>query len=377
MNDQELLLSPVDFIALVNQTLDNVFGRVSIQGELSNFRISKNKWMYFDLKDEYAKVSCFASIYALPGPLTDGMIVKITGTPRLHPQFGFSITAQTILPAGEGSINKALLLLKQKLTTEGLFDDSRKRLLPTIPRSIVLVASTESAAYADFIKIMDARWPYVEITVFDTQVQGEAAPEQLAAAIKLANEQANTADVLVVTRGGGSNDDLQAFNDERVVRALAASRIPTLVAIGHEVDESFAELVADKRASTPSNAAELLVPDRHAELKGLAHMRDALNAAARGFVDVALADAKYAQKHLIEVIENYIQHTQDEQVRLSQLLEAYNPKHVLRRGYSLVKSGNAIISSVASVAVNDKLQIELADGQLTATVNNVRGKLKT
>jgi exodeoxyribonuclease VII large subunit len=203
--------------------------------------VSKNKWLYFDLKDEFSKVSCFASIYALPGPLDDGMVVRVTGVPRLHPQFGFSVTVQTITPAGEGSIKKAFLLLKKKLTDEGLFDEARKRGIPDLPRSIALVASVESAAYADFIKILSARWPFVNVHVYDSQVQGEAAPEQLVRAIKRANESAELADVLVVTRGGGSADDLQAFNDERVVRAVAASRMPTIVAIGHEIDESLSD----------------------------------------------------------------------------------------------------------------------------------------
>jgi exodeoxyribonuclease VII large subunit len=375
MSDLELVMAPVEFVALANQTLEHVFGRAVIEGELSNFRVSKGKWLYFDLKDEYAKVSCFASVYALPGPLEDGMVVRISGTPRLHPQFGFSVTVQTITPAGEGSIKKAYELLKLKLTGEGLFDADKKRTLPEIPTHIALVASVESAAYADFMKILQARWPFMVIDVYDTQVQGEAAPEQLVQAITKANRELGSADALIVTRGGGSADDLSAFNDERVVRALSASRIPTLVAIGHEIDESFAELVADVRASTPSNAAELLVPDRSAELRTTASLRDALNAGARGFVDVAQADTKFLRERTVQGLTALIKSAQADTASLGQLLAAYNPRTILQRGYALVRSNDVVVTASGSLAVGDVVSIELGSGAVEAQVTKVRGKL--
>lgn len=373
MND--FVMSPTDFVALANQTLEHVFGRAVIEGELSNFRVSKNKWLYFDLKDDYSKVACFASIYALPGPLEDGMVVRVTGTPRLHPQFGFSITAQSIAPAGEGSIKKAFLLLKKKLTDEGLFDESRKRRLPDAPTRIALVASVESAAYADFVKILSARWPFVELHVFDTQVQGDAAPEQLVRAITKANEQAETCDVLVVTRGGGSADDLSAFNDERVVRAVAASRIPSVVAIGHEVDESLAELAADLRASTPSNAAELLVPDRAAEQATLRALRDSLNSSARSFVDVAVSDAKFVRQQLQNAPVRLIDTALKNNEQLRQIFSAYNPRLVLERGYVLARKQGKLLTNVSQVQKSDTLQIELSDGSVDVSVTDVHGKL--
>lgn len=372
----ELILTPTDFVALANQTLEHVFGRAVIEGELSNFRVSKNKWLYFDVKDEFSKVSCFATIYALPGPLQDGMVVRITGTPKLHPQFGFSVTVQTITPAGEGSIKKAFLLLKQKLTGEGLFDEDRKRDIPALPSSIALVASVESAAYADFVKILTARWPFVTLHVFDTQVQGEAAPEQLVHAIKKANEQAEHSDVLVVTRGGGSADDLNAFNDERVVRAVSASRIPTIVAIGHEVDECLSELAADLRASTPSNAAELLVPDKAAEHKQVIALRQNLNSKSRSFVDLAVADSRFIRIQIQAAPLRLFEAAKTEFEQLQHLVSAYNPRLVLERGYVLARKGNQLITNVGQVAMQDKLQIELSDGDIDVTVTDVRGKLK-
>jgi exodeoxyribonuclease VII large subunit len=283
---------------------------------------------------------------------------------------------QTITPAGEGSINKAFLLLKKKLTDEGLFDIERKRELPFPPSSIALVASVESAAYADFTKILSARWPFVTLQVFDTQVQGEAAPEQQVRAIKKANEQAELADVLVVTRGGGSSDDLQAFDDERVVRAISASRIPAIVAIGHEIDESLSELAADVRASTPSNAAELLVPDRVAERAQMLAVRQTLNSKAKGFVDLALSDIKFIKQQLRDAPLRLLDDMKRESQQIKALLSAYNPRTILERGYVLARKSNQLLTSVNQVAVSDALQIELSDGALDVTVTDVRGKLK-
>ena len=265
----ELTLTVSEFVAVLNQTLEFAYPNVTVSGELANFRVSKNRWVYFDLKDEESSVKFFGTIYQLPGPLEDGMMLAVSGMPRLHPLYGFSVNVVSIRPVGEGSIKKAAKLLEAKLAGEGLFDLERKRPLPYPPTHIGLITSAESAAYRDFVKVLGARWGGIKISLIDVQVQGEVSPAQLVAAIEQFNQAAEPPEVLVVTRGGGSAEDLQAFSTEQVTRAVAASRIPTLVAIGHEVDISLAELAADQRASTPSNAAELLVPDRRAVLAGL------------------------------------------------------------------------------------------------------------
>lgn len=373
---QNLVLSPTDFVALANQTLEHVFGRCQIEGELANFRVSKGKWLYFDIKDDIAKVSCFASVYALPGPLIDGMMIRVSGSPRMHPQFGFSVTVQTITPAGEGSIKKAFELLKAKLTAEGLFEPDRKRFLPYPPKNVALVASVESAAYADFIKIISARWPFVAITVYDTQVQGEAAPAQLASAIASANAVANIADALVVTRGGGSADDLSAFNDERVVRAIAASRIPTVVAIGHEIDESLSELTADLRASTPSNAAELLVPDRASELAQNKLLHAQLAGAIGSYVSVAKQDVHFVKSNIATAVMSVFDRAFSDTTQLKNLFTAYNPNAVLARGYALVRQQNQLLTSVKNIKVGADLAITLKDGAMDVSVTAVHGKLK-
>jgi exodeoxyribonuclease VII large subunit len=275
--DDLLTVSVSEFVDLVNQAYDIAFPSITIEGELANFRVSKNKWVYFDLKDEQASVKFFGTIYMLPGPLEDGMVLQVRGTPRMHPLYGFSVTAQAIRPVGEGAIKRASELLQAKLTAEGLFDLGRKRALPVIPERIGLIASRESAAYIDFMKIMNARWGGVEIQFIDVQVQGEVAPMQVVSALQQFNQLQSPPEVIVITRGGGSAEDLQAFSTEQVTRAVALSRIPTLVAIGHERDISLAELAADLRASTPSNAAELLVPDRQELLARLAELSRSMN----------------------------------------------------------------------------------------------------
>ena len=218
-------LSVSDFVALLNQTLEFAYPSVTIIGELANFRVSKNRWVYFDLKDDKASVKFFGTVYQLPGPLEEGMLLKVRGQPRLHQLYGFSVNVLSMLPAGEGSIRRAADLLQAKLTVEGLFDPARKRALPYPPSRVGLITSAQSAAYADFIKIMNARWQGVEIELIDVQVQGEPAPEQISQAIEQFNAQALPPEVLVLIRGGGSAEDLAAFSSEQVTRAVAASRV--------------------------------------------------------------------------------------------------------------------------------------------------------
>lgn len=367
-------LTPTDFVAIANQTLEYAFGIVNIEGELASFRVSKGKWVYFDVKDETAKVSCFASVYALPGPLKDGMMVKIAGSPRLHPQFGFSVTVQTIQPSGEGSIKKAFEMLKAKLLAEGLFSESRKRFLPYPPKRIALVTSRESAAYADFTKILAARWPYLAVDVYDTQVQGESAPALLASAIQTANAD-SVADILVVTRGGGSADDLSAFNDERVVRSIASSRIPTVVAIGHEVDESLSELTADMRASTPSNAAELIVPDKIAEYRNILSARAQLLNLANNYISTEIGNIRNIRLSVLGRLQNAQNLAQKQLDSSNLLLKAYSPEAALARGYAIVRNGTGkLVKSAYGLNVNDELNIEVAKAMLTAQIKSIKNK---
>lgn len=368
---QDLVLTPTDFVAIANNALEIALGYCTVEGELANFRISKNKWVYFDLKDDYSKVSCFGTIYSLPGPIEDGMILRITGQPRLHPQFGFSVTVQNISLAGEGTIKKAYELLKSKLQSEGLFDLTRKRYLPYPPKEIALITSIESAAYADFIKILQARWPFVKVNIYDVLVQGENAPSQLSQAVHSANNSGDKSEVIVITRGGGSADDLSVFNDERVVRAIAGSRMPTLVAIGHEIDESLSELAADLRASTPSNAAELLVPDKAAEVANIISLGKVLAERASSLFGYEKAYLKQQKTLLSGELSKVLTEQKSKIMQYQNLLNAYNPNLVLKRGYTLVKTNNKLVFSIKSLKIGDDINVQFKDGTVRANVNKL------
>jgi exodeoxyribonuclease VII large subunit len=375
MNSDGLIVFSVsDFVAATNQTLEFAYPSVGITGELANFKVSKGKWVYFDLKDEFASVRFFGTVYNLRGPLEEGMMLTVRGTPRLHPQFGFSVTIQQIQLVGEGTLKRAATLLQAKLAAEGLFDDDRKRPLPYPPSRIGLITSGESAAYHDFMKIVRARWSGVEILHVDVQVQGMDAPGQIIHAITLCNQQADEPDVIVIIRGGGSPEDLQAFSDESVVRAVAGSRVPTLVAIGHENDISLAELAADLRASTPSNAAELLTPDK-------SHILDSLKAREKSFsqmLDSLLLRQKELvnkQKVQLQLASTALLNREWQQLHYKKgMLQAFNPQAALQRGYAIIKKGNAVIRDATGLQEGDIITVTMHDAEADALVQKVKKK---
>lgn len=367
----EITFTVSEFVAVVNQTLEYAYPHVTVSGELANFRVSKNRWVYFDLKDEQSCVRFFGTVYQLPGPLEDGMMLAVSGMPRLHPLYGFSVNVVSMRPTGEGSIKKAAQLLEEKLAKEGLFDPERKRPLPYPPKHIGLVTSAESAAYRDFIKVLSARWGGIKISLIDTQVQGEAAPPQLVAAIEQFNQLADPPEVLVITRGGGSAEDLQAFSTEQVTRAVAGSRIPTLVAIGHEIDVSLAELSADQRASTPSNAAELLVPDRRAVIAGLEADKGLLEREVRQIIKDAQSGLKLSADALRDAAERAVANARQQLGLKQKLLSAYNPQTALQRGYALVSLGDSLVRSGRQLKAGDEISIRLNDANVTAGVKRV------
>lgn len=365
----DVVLEVSDFVALANQTFEYAFPGVAIRGELANFRVSKGKWVYFDLKDEEATVRFFGTVFQLSGPLEDGMLLRVRGTPRLHPQYGFSITVANIQPEGEGTIRRAAELLQAKLTAEGLFDESRKRLLPYPPSRIGLITSSESAAYVDFTKVLNARWGGVDILCVDVQVQGESAPAQITAAIDYLNQLAEPPEVIVITRGGGSAEDLFAFSTEQVTRAVAASRVPTMVAIGHEVDVSLAELAADVRASTPSNAAELLVPHREDVLVRLHDMGGRLHESVLLAVRSQRQYLEHAGETLTQGLRAIIRRGQDALVGQRLLLQALDPRAVMRRGFAIVRADGKAVRSPKDVNPGAIINVEVSDGSFSATVN--------
>jgi len=374
MLPDDLVFSVTDFVAVFNQTISYAYPSITIEGEIEGFRISKDRWVYFNLKDEHSSVKFFATVSQLPGPLEDGLMIRVRGTPNLHHLYGFSINVQTMQPVGEGSIKRAAQLLEAKLTKEGLFDESRKRQLAYPPARIGLITSVGSAAYHDFIKILAERWGDIEIEVHDVQVQGEIAPIQIVGALEYFNTHKAPVNVLVLIRGGGSADDLAAFNSEIVTRAVATSRIATLVAIGHEVDISLAEKAADKRGSTPTHAAELLTPDKRQVLTGL----NALRVQLVNYLDNQLTQAKQSVQGLAEALDNdwqaYFEASQERLSRQCSLLVILSPLSALKRGYAILRAQGKVLSSGKNVKVSDKIAIELNDANLDVIVETVNLK---
>ena len=250
------------------------------------------------------------------------------------------MTVDAIQPVGEGSLKKAYEMLKKKLTAEGLFDKSKKRELPADLTRLGVISSTQAAGYADFVKILNARWGGIRVEVAHTQVQGLDAPDQIIRALNYFNERGEV-QVIAILRGGGSADDLSCFNDEALVRAIAASRIPVITGIGHEVDETLCDLVADVRASTPSNAAEMLTRDRMQEIeKAKANNAGAVLQIAKGILNKYVEPMREANRDKLvkavdKIKEEYRKVTDDVRHKVK-LLETLNPEKILRQGYAIL-----------------------------------------
>jgi len=407
-----------EFIEFLNAAFSEaVFPEgVTIEGEVAEYRVSQNKWIWFLLKDEESVVSCFATVWQLRTPLEDGMQVKVFGMPKVYPKSGkFSVVVERAEPVGAGALRRAFELLKKKLGDEGLFDAARKRPLSRFPERIGLIASGESAAYSDFLRILGNRWGGVEVNHVHVQVQGQDAERSITSAFAHFNTHPELADVLVLTRGGGSLEDLHAFNSEDVARAVFSSKIPVVVGVGHERDESLADYVADVRASTPSNAAEIVVPDRgeiEAAVDGAARrigsamereMRERLARVDRfvhrleSVVMNAVSSFRHRLRDFSAAMKTFgdgIASMQRARIRLTErlvssatswanrltgrlladerLLSGLDPENVLKRGYAIVRAGGRALKDADAVRVSDNIDIRLHRGGLAATVTEVK-----
>ena len=362
---QQLLLTVSDFIALTNQTLEFAYPSVSIEGEVGSFKVNQGKYVFFDLKDASGSVGCFMTVWQLRQPIEDGMKVIVSATPKLTQWGKFSLTVKAVRPSGEGSLKKSFDLLKLKLEKEGLFAENRKRPLPETPRRIAVISSTQAAGYGDFMKILSDRWGGLHVDVAHVQVQGGDAPDQMIRALKYFNSREELPEVIVLVRGGGSADDLSAFNDELLVREIAGSRIPTVVGVGHEVDVSLADLAADVRAATPSNAAQLVVPDRKEIIK---QARQEVMAASDQFmlrIDLHLQSIVEAVRACAAAVENRHEQLYNELLHRQHVLMELDPMKVLARGYAIVRG---------KLEPGNSIEIEKSTIVVTAEVTNVRQK---
>jgi exodeoxyribonuclease VII large subunit len=361
-------------IAVINQTLDFAYPTITVEGEVTSFKVNQGKYVFFDIKDQSGSLGCFMSVFQLRTQLEDGMKVRVTANPKLTPWGKFSLTVRDVQPVGEGSLKRAFELLRTKLEKEGLFATERKRPLPTMPSRIGVISSTSAAGYGDFIKILSERWGGVEIVVAHTQVQGVDAPKQIVRALNYFNQMAEPVEVIALVRGGGSADDLSAFNDEPLVRAIASSRIPTIVGVGHEVDVSLADMVADVRAATPSNAAQILVPDRQEINRSV---KTGVTSMARSIMRLHAEQTRVLKEQrrvmLAGVIASY-ERAHDRYIQLAAILTQLDPRTALHRGYALVFDAAHKPLHSQSVVVGDVLHIETNRYNITAGVQDATEK---
>lgn len=389
------------FIALMNEVLHDHIpsDEMLIEGEISDYRVSQGKWVSFDLKDETAEavLKCFATVWQITDPIENGMRVHVTGFPKIYERFGtLKLNIQSIVPVGEGALRRSYELLKKKLEQEGLFDASRKRSLPRFPKKIGLITSRDAAAYGDFLQILNNRWGGVVIEHSHVHVQGREAVPELLDAFQSFNTLSSDdrPDVIVLTRGGGGLEDLHAFNDEQVARAVYKSIIPVVVAVGHERDESLCDYVADVRASTPSNAAERVVPNRSEvkyEIETMEqHIENRLQEVMDRYQTMSERIASLVQRVMERERERFISlHTRlldrveswlpqlKEQVDFSQkMLRQVDPTRVLSRGYAIVRAKGKIIQSSSLLAVGQELTIQLHMGSVDTEVLRINGKGK-
>ena len=370
--------TPTEFISVVNQTLEYAYSSVVVVGEVSGFKVNQGKWVFFDLKDDESSVSCFMTLWSLRQPIEDGMKIAVRAVPKLTKFGKFSLTVNAVKPVGEGSLKKAYEMLKKKLTAEGLFAAEKKRPIPEDLTKIGVISSTQAAGYADFIKIINARWGGMKVQVAHTQVQGMDAPDQMIRALQYFNERSEV-QMIVMIRGGGSADDLSCFNDEKLVREIAASKIPVITGIGHEVDESLADLAADVRASTPSNAAEMLTKDKNEEKKRIDRLmerakqtltqnvaqairenKEKVSRMSRGvtdkYIEPSLELNREKMRKVLELITQKFNETNTLLLSKMKLLDALNPEKVLRQGYAIL-SGKISPGSVVKITTH-KEEIE-------------------
>lgn len=362
---ENIRLSVSDFIAVTNQTLEYAYPSVEVEGEVTSFKVNQGKFVFFDIKDAGGSVGCFMMVFQLRAPIEDGMKVIVTASPKLTQWGKFSLTVKAVRPSGEGALKKSFEILKAKLNEEGLFAPERKRALPAIPKRVGVISSTQAAGYADFIKILDDRWGGLQVDVAHVQVQGVDAPDQIIRALQYFNSRDELPEVVVIIRGGGSADDLSAFNDEQLVRAIATSRVPTLVGVGHEVDESLADLVADVRASTPSNAAQILVPDRAEIIRAVRYQVRSLLPRVENAVDQQSQLIRTSLSDILERTDEHINRHIDQLDAVRSVLAQLNPQTVLARGYALVRG----IQKVGQV-----IEVETNQSIMKAEVQDVKRK---
>ena len=386
---------------LVKLLLDNepMLNNICVRGELSNYKIYPSGHHYFSLKDAEGAIRCVmfkGSAMKVRFRPENGMKVVVTGRVSVFPRDGaYQLYCNTMIPEGVGDLAVAFEQLKAKLYAEGLFDPDFKKPLPAYPERIAIITSSAGAAVHDMIRILRRRYPLAKVILLPVRVQGAEAPPEIVGAIRYANRW-NIADVIITGRGGGSMEDLWAFNDERVARAIYASDIPVISAVGHEPDVTISDFVADARASTPSNAAEIAVPDREelwawlqvaeerlrrSQTLQLDTLRQKLGTLASkrcmtdqmAYVQDKRMELVHVQQRLGDLAEMQVHKKRQKFSTLAASLDAMSPLKVLGRGYAMAQNeGGQVLKSYRDVTAGETVTVTLGEGGFTCRVDEPR-----
>lgn len=403
MTEQALTVTQVNEYIRTMMDRDSLLGNVCVKGEISNYKLYPSGHHYFTLKDEGGALKCVmfkGNAFRLRFRPENGMKILAFGKISVYPRDGaYQLYCTTMMLDGVGDLHVAFEQLKAKLSAKGLFDPSHKKQLPKYPGVIGIVTSPVGAALRDMLRILNARYPLAQVRLFPSRVQGAEAPEEIAQAIRYAN-QYNLADVLIVGRGGGSIEDLWAFNDERVAYAIYESAIPVISAVGHEPDVTISDYVADLRAATPSNAAELVVPDCNA----LRQIMDSYSASMGSLLGRQIKNARQRlnmlaqspamgsplgyldqRRNALNMFGTRLSLAQNRRLHMSRQrftaltakLDAMSPLKVLARGYAMIQNEQGqVIRTAAQVQPGDHVSLRLNDGKINACVTGVQEESK-
>lgn len=394
------VLSVAELSYLLKNVLEIEFPEVWVAGEISNLSRPQSGHCYFTLKDNDAQIRGVlwrGTAERMKFDLKDGMQVICVGNIDLYPPRGtYQLVVRFAEPTGIGPLQVAFKQLHEKLKLEGLFDPSKKKPIPRIPERIAVITSPTGAAVRDFLQVLNRRWNFTDITIIPTRVQGDEATGEIARAIRVANSIKPKFDVIVLTRGGGSLEDLWCFNEEKVVRAIAASQIPTVSAIGHEIDVTLSDLAADVRALTPSEAAEKVVPSREEIIRSVNRSKDYLNQLlftklenavekltqieSRPIFRKPLESIRNLQRKLDELetsanrsVKQLTINHKNQIAALARQLESVSPLAVLQRGYSvtqLTDQDSTLVNSVTGIKKGDLVKTQVADGSFISRVES-------
>lgn len=387
----EKAISVSELTNYIKRVIEENFEQVRIIGEISNFKAHASGHWYFTLKDKNAQISCTMwkglNNYVFFTP-QDGMQIVVTGKVTVYPPRGnYQLDVKSMKPAGEGELQKAFEQLKRKLFDEGLFDDEHKRPIPKFPAKIGIVTGTDTAALKDMLSVAERRYPILELIIAPTRVQGEGAAEQIAASIENLNQHKDI-DLIIIARGGGSLEDLWAFNEEIVARAIYKSKIPIISGVGHEIDFTITDFVADLRAPTPSAAMEIATPNKDEIIGFLEEISDN----NKNYISEKIENLKYELNYLNKsygfknitnlintkkqtidnyifriqvIIANFLKSNKNNLSLFSKIILSNNVNSILKKGFVLIEQDEKIIKRKTELKIDRGLELKFYDGNVS------------